>query len=62
MFLLLITIDSEFTIQFPFQNDFYFVKLLEFLDDMICMLISKILDSRVINNEVEGCGSVFVVP
>ena len=62
MFLLIIPLDSECRIQFPFPIDCDFVSLLDYSDEMICMLISNILYYKVINSEGGGYGYGFVVP
>ena len=62
MFLFLIPLDGEFRIQFPFPIDCDFVSFLDCSDEIICMLISNILDSKVIDNEGGGYGYGFLVP
>ena len=62
MFLFVNPLDSERRIQLPFPINCDFLYLLECVDEMICRLISNILDFKVINNEVEGDGYSFVGP
>ena len=62
MFPLVIPFDSECRIKFPLRIDFDFVQLFECLDEMLCMLISNILNSKVIKNEGEGDGYGFMGP
>ena len=56
-FLLIIPINGECIIQLSFPIYCDFVQFLECFDEILYMLLSKILDTKVINDEVEGGGS-----
>ena len=62
MFLLVIPLDNECRIKFPFPINCDFVKLLHCFNDIICMFLSNTLNSKVINNNCEGYWAGFVVP
>ena len=56
MIFLVIPLDGECTIQFLFPIYCYFLQLLNFLEDILCMLLSNKVYAKVTNNEIEGDG------